>query len=100
MPILTPGAVTRVRQPTLLVENRLEVGSWLFRLTVVDDGGLESDPADLVVRVIDPTGPVGPVGPIVRDPRILEPLPPLEPTRPTGPIRPIPEPGPVRRPIP
>src|SRR5215218_4078744 len=52
MPVLVPGVAVRSRRPTLLVENDLAVGSWRFRLTVVDDAGLESRPADLVVRVV------------------------------------------------
>ena len=62
MPVLTPGEAARSRTPTFLVENRLEAGSWRFRLTVVDDAGLESAPAELVVRVVAPRGPVTPPG--------------------------------------
>ncbi len=57
MPVLTKGVATRSRDPTLLVENKLEAGSWRFRLTVLDDTGLESNPAELVVRVVAPPPP-------------------------------------------
>jgi hypothetical protein len=72
MPVLAPGTMVRSRTPTVLVENRLEAGNWRFRLTVVDDAGNESAPAELVVRVVAPS-PSGPAGPV----------------RPTGPVRPI-----------
>jgi len=67
MPVLVPGVAVRSRRSTLLVENDLAVGSWLFRLTVVDDAGLESGPSDLVVRVVaspTPPRPVPIVGPV------------------------------------
>ena len=67
MPVLVPGVAVRSRRPTLLVENDLAVGSWLFRLAVVDDAGLESKPAELVVRVVARTdpGPIADIGPVV-----------------------------------
>jgi hypothetical protein len=87
MPVLNPGVATRSRSPTLVVENRLDPGAWRFRLTVVDDTGLESAPAELVVRVVEQRlPPTGPTGPIVRptDPRVVEPIRPITPSRPPG----------------
>jgi hypothetical protein len=100
MPVLVQGVATRSRAPTLLVENKLEPGSWRFRLTVVDDSGLESAPAELVVRVLDPprqppAGPIEPARPGVGPGVSIAPPPP--PTRPTTPRRPA-RPPPVRPP--
>jgi hypothetical protein len=98
MPILAPGMATRSHQPTLLVENTLEAGSWRFRLTVVNESGSESDPAELVVRVVQPPGPPGPIRPV--DPRILPSPPTPEPIRQTGRARPVRRPSRGRRPAP
>jgi hypothetical protein len=89
MPVLDPGVPRPSREPTLLVENRLEPGSWRFRLTAVDDAGNVSDPADLVVRVVR-RGP--PVPPIDDEPIRSRPGPPR-------PKRPVKRPRP-RRPTP
>jgi hypothetical protein len=75
MPELVPGKTVASRAPTLLVENRLDLGAWRFRLTVLDDEGNESAPADLVVTVtkepvIGPTRPDVVVRPTV-DPRLV-----------------------------
>ncbi len=71
MPVLTAGTALRSRVPTVTVENKLDAGSWRFRLTVVDDAGNESDPAELVVTVVQARTPVTPVGtttgPVLRD---------------------------------
>jgi len=75
VPVLAPGVAVRSRRPTLLVENDLALGSWLFRLTVVDDNGLESGPADLVVRVVARLpGPIPDPGPVVPGPIIPGPI--------------------------
>jgi hypothetical protein len=105
VPVLVPGVAVRSRRSTLLVENDLAVGSWLFRLTVVDDAGLESGPADLLVRVVAarprPVPVVDPV-PVVperasptrtssrrRRTRAQEPAPKtVRPPKPDGPARP------------
>ena len=81
MPVLVPGAVTRSRKPTLLVENKLDPGSWRFRLTVVDDSGLESAPAELVVRVLEPPRQP-PIGLVTRPESVVSPPPPPRPVRP------------------
>jgi hypothetical protein len=99
MPVLAQGVATRSRDPVLLIENKLEVGSWRFRLTVVDDSGLESDPTELVVRVVRPTIPSGLVPPPV-DTGIRPPRPTPGPIRPTTPVRPVRRPGRSRRPPP
>jgi hypothetical protein len=83
MPVLTRGVAVRSRNAAMLVENQLEVGSWRFRLTVLNRAGIESDPAELVVRVVPPTLPPGPVIPTV-DPRITQPQTPVS----VAPIRP------------
>jgi hypothetical protein len=85
VPVLTQGAALRSRQPTVLVENRLEAGSWRFRLTVVDDAGVESSPAELIVRVVQRTVPPGPV--VRPDPIVVRPQPVVEPA-PPAPLRP------------
>jgi len=77
MPVLTQGAAVRSREPTLAVENKLDAGSWRFRLTVLDDAGNESAPAELVVRVQAPATPTGPVRPAVRPDAILRPADPV-----------------------
>lgn len=104
MTTLTPGRVFRSREPTLTVENDLAPGRHRFQLTVVDDGGLESDPAELVVTVLDrrvspppppiTTGTTGiTTGTLGRlDPRIV--------VTPSPPVSPPPTPiGPLIRPI-
>jgi len=54
MPVLAQGVVARSDGSKLLVENHLEAGSWRFRLTVVGASGLESNPVEMVVRVVSP----------------------------------------------
>lgn len=58
MPVLVPGRAVRSREPRLLVENRLEPGTYVFRLTVLDAGRNESAPVELTVRV--QRGVIGP----------------------------------------
>src|SRR5215207_1525617 len=96
MSTLTLGRVLRTREPTLLVENDLAPGRHRFQLTVVDDGGLESEPTELVVAVLARRGPSLPVPPgripIGRvDPVVATPVRPSPPPQPViGPvIRPI-----------
>lgn len=74
MPVLTPNTPLASRTPQISVENRLAAGTYLFRLTVVDEAGNQSAPADLRVtlaRVAGPgptiSGPVGP-GPTISGP--------------------------------
>jgi hypothetical protein len=58
MPVLVAGRTVATREPALLVENQLAPGSYVFRLTVLDDSRNESAAAELTVRVqravIDP----------------------------------------------
>lgn len=72
MATLTPGKPVTASQPMLLVENQLAAGRHRFQLVVIDDGGLESDPAELVVTV-QPRRPFRPREPITR-PDIFEPV--------------------------
>lgn len=54
MATLTPGRPVTVQTPELLVENQLTPGRHRFRLVVIDEAGLESEPAELVVTVRRP----------------------------------------------
>ena len=61
MATLTPGKPVTVAQPELLVENDLAAGQHRFQLVVIDDGGLESAPAELLVtvrRLVRPRDPI------------------------------------------
>lgn len=61
MATLTPGQPVTVGQPELLVENDLAVGRHRFELVVIDNGGLESAPAELIVtvrRLVRPRDPI------------------------------------------
>lgn len=78
MPILVPGQTLASREPTLRVENVLAPGSYVFRMTVVDDSRNESAPTEITVRVQRVV-----VGPVVRDPIRRDPLRPI--LRPGGP---------------
>ena len=51
MAILATGRPVASAQPTLLVENRLEPGSYRFQLVCVDDAGNVSEPAQITVTV-------------------------------------------------
>ncbi len=68
MSVLQLNKAFETTEPTLLVENKLSVGSHTFRLVVVDDDGLKSDPRDVIVRVVERTGPVGPTPVITHGP--------------------------------
>ena len=61
MATLTPGQAITVDQPELLVENNLAIGRHRFELVVIDNGGLESAPAELIVtvrRLVRPRDPI------------------------------------------
>jgi hypothetical protein len=77
MVTMVPGRVVRSRKPVLPVENILDPGQWLFRLTVVDDEQTESAPSDIIVTVQR------------RGRQPVRPLDPLEPLRPIRPLRPV-----------
>ena len=51
--MLAPGQPFTTGDPRLLVENRLKPGRYRFQLVVIDDGGLESDPAELIVSIME-----------------------------------------------
>jgi hypothetical protein len=78
MPVLVPGQTLASREPTLRVENALAPGSYVFRMTVVDDARNESAPTEITVRVQRVV-----VGPVLRDPILRDPLRPI--LRPGGP---------------
>jgi hypothetical protein len=63
MPVLAPNQELRSRAPSLTVENDLAPGRWRFRLVVVDDDGVESKPAELIVTVRAPPSPPPRPGP-------------------------------------
>lgn len=73
MATLTPGRPFTVAEPHLLVENQFAPGRYRFQLVVIDDGGLESDPAELIVSVHDLVRPTRPTRPDIReiDPDLL-----------------------------
>lgn len=62
MPVLVPGQTVATREPRLLVENRLAPGSYVFRLSVLDEARNESAPVELTLRVqrtiVDPLRPI------------------------------------------
>jgi hypothetical protein len=78
MPVLVPGQTLASREPTLRVENALAPGSYVFRMTVVDDARNESAPTEITVRVQRVV-----VGSVLRDPILRDPLRPI--LRPGGP---------------
>ncbi len=67
MSVLQLNKAFETTEPTILVENKLSVGAHTFRLVVVDNDGLKSDPRDVIVRVVERAGPVGPT-PITHEP--------------------------------
>lgn len=95
MPVLVAGRPVEQREPVLVVQNRFEPGVHRFALVVVDDSGIESEPAVIAVAmrraIIVTPGPVvlepvlvrpDPIGPVVVN-RIDTPL--LQPVvRPRG----------------
>lgn len=52
MPVLAPNTPFSSKTPQISVDNKLSGGTYLFRLTVVDDSGNQSAPADLRVMVV------------------------------------------------
>ncbi|MDF2235417.1 hypothetical protein P2H44_22915 [Albimonas sp. CAU 1670] len=55
---LVPGKTLAQKAPDLLVENKLAIGRWRFRLVVVDGAGNASRPVELVVQVADDPAPL------------------------------------------
>ena len=60
MTILTPRKPVTQQEPQLLVESQFTPGRYRFQLVVTDDGGLQSDPAEIVVTVHEIVRPVPP----------------------------------------
>ena len=79
MPVLVPRKPVTIREPQLLVENKLPPGRYRFELVVIDDAKNESDPAQLVVTVQE--RPTRPTGPVIR-PEVLENIDRVRPLRP------------------
>jgi hypothetical protein len=74
MAVLKQGVALTQDDPLLKVDNRLEAGRHRFQLEVVDEAGLVSEPAVLIVSVSAPAPPPGPTptpGRLTIDPRIL-----------------------------
>lgn len=82
-----PNQPVVTADPAVTVDAGLTVGSHEFQLVVVDDSGNRSQPARLVVRVLEAT--TGPTRPTVAEPVRLQPRETLAPTMRT-PIRPRP----------
>ncbi len=82
MAILATGRMVASAQPTLLVENRLEPGSYRFQLVCVDDAGNASEPAMLTVTVRQRTVIRPEI--IPRERIVVERLTPIRPQRPGG----------------
>jgi len=73
MPVLIPGRPFLSRDPVLLVENRLAPGAATFALTVLDEDGNVSAPAQLRVTVVRSAPPVPPQPPS-RQPTLEQPV--------------------------
>lgn len=92
MPVLTPEKTITQSEPQLAVSNRFAPGRYRFRLSVVDNAGNESTPAELVVSVGEPSRPDPVFDPRIdirlRD-RIIPVTPPPPPATPiiTNPLR-------------
>lgn len=102
MPELSPGKPVTSKTPELLVENKFDAGLYRFELVVIDDSGLESAPAELVVTVGEPSrllggsvlrpnlagGAVLPPNPAAPDP-IVTPVKPAVPQATTLKVKPV-----------
>jgi len=74
MAVLKEGVPVTQDDPLLKVDNRLEAGRHRFQLEVIDEAGLVSEPAVLVVSVSAPAPAPRPTptpGRLTIDPRIL-----------------------------
>lgn len=83
MTVLTAKKPFTSDDPVLLVENQLPIGAHLIRLVVVDDEGLQSDPFDATITVVEgrSTNPI--LGGITVPPgRIVEAVQPIVPLSP------------------
>lgn len=49
----TPNMPVKTREPMIVVDAGLPVGSHRFRLVVINDRGRESKPVEIVVRITD-----------------------------------------------
>lgn len=74
MAVLKPGVPMTQDTPHLQVENKLSPGRYRFQLVAIDNAGLESAPAELVVLVNAPAvvDPVPPIRRPVLRPDLLE----------------------------
>ncbi len=89
MPVLAPNQPITLDTPELLVQNRLPGGRHRFSLSVRNARGVESEPAVVIVTVVERIGPI--IGtPVIGTPVIGTPVRPtpvittpvLTPTRP------------------
>ncbi len=74
MAVLKEGVPVTQDEPLLKVDNRLKAGRHRFQLEVIDDAGLVSEPAVLIVSVSAPAPAPAPAPTPTRatiDPRIL-----------------------------
>jgi len=86
MTVLTARKPFTSNEPVLLVENQLALGAHLIRLIVVDDEGLESDPFDATITVVEGRS-TNPLGGITLPPgRVVEAVQPV----PVAPVKPKP----------
>jgi hypothetical protein len=107
MAVLTPDVPMTVTTPRLLVENKLAPGKYRFRLVVIDDQGLPSEPTELTVSILEaspppprdtpigtgtPGGTVSPTPAPASTPSVRTPT---APTPPGGTVSPTPAPAPT-----
>lgn len=52
MAVFTTGQTIQTTTPTVLVENKLEAGTYRFRLVVIDDEKNASQPTELTVTIL------------------------------------------------
>jgi hypothetical protein len=89
MTVLTVGKPVTTNTPRLQVDNTLPVGAHVFRLVVVDDDGLQSDPFDATVRIVEATGPPSGTAPSSFVTPIVPAATPAAPVKPVKPVKPI-----------
>lgn len=89
MVTLTPGKALRSKTPSVTIENQLDIGTWRFQLTVVDDDKNESAPAVLAVNVVARRVIGGGLTPVPAPVLVSDPVR----------VTPAPSPAPIRTPV-